>query len=124
MKEWGHIVTDVASRGRADAVFFEGVRGSGKGPRVCLSRWADHRLAILVHQGSDPTLPYQALVIRESAMLFQGFAPWDRKAFSARQPGAARRGRGPLTLEIVPRRPRGAPTQSAKCRRAVEARDV
>ena len=28
------------------------------------------RLAILVHQGSDPTLPYQALVIRESARLF------------------------------------------------------
>jgi hypothetical protein len=30
---------------------------------------ADHRLAILVNQGSDPTVPYQALVIRESAML-------------------------------------------------------
>ena len=30
----------------------------------------DHRLAILVNQGSDPTVPYQALVIRESAMLF------------------------------------------------------
>jgi hypothetical protein len=29
----------------------------------------DHRLAILVNQGSDPTVPYQALVIRESAML-------------------------------------------------------
>jgi hypothetical protein len=25
--------------------------------------------AILVYQGSDPTVPYQALVIRESAML-------------------------------------------------------
>jgi hypothetical protein len=34
------------------------------------SRFVDHRLAILVHQGSDPTPPYQALVIRESAMLF------------------------------------------------------
>jgi hypothetical protein len=32
-------------------------------------RWYDHRLAILVYQGSDPTVPYQALVIRESAML-------------------------------------------------------
>jgi hypothetical protein len=27
-------------------------------------------LAILVYQGSDPTVPYQALVIRESARLF------------------------------------------------------
>jgi hypothetical protein len=38
--------------------------------RACLSRLVDHRLAILVNQGSDPTVPYQALVIRESAMLF------------------------------------------------------
>jgi hypothetical protein len=38
----------------------------------------DHLLARLVHQGSDPTLPYQALVIRESAMLWLGFAPWGR----------------------------------------------
>ena len=41
----------------------------------------DHRLAILVHQGSDPTLPYQTLVIRESAMLYLGFAPGRLKAF-------------------------------------------
>jgi hypothetical protein len=34
-------------------------------------------------------VPYQALVIRESAMLFSGFAPWGRKAFSARDPAAA-----------------------------------
>jgi hypothetical protein len=34
-----------------------------------LSLW-DHRFARLVNQGSDPTVPYQALVIRESAMLF------------------------------------------------------
>jgi len=34
-------------------------------------------------------VPYQALVIRESAMLFLGFTPWGRKAFSAREPGAA-----------------------------------
>ena len=33
-------------------------------------------------------MPYQALVIRESARLFSGFAPWGRKAFSAREPGA------------------------------------
>jgi hypothetical protein len=38
----------------------------------------DHRIAILVYQGSDPTVPYQALVIRESAMLFFGFTPWGR----------------------------------------------
>ena len=38
----------------------------------------DHLLARLVHQGSDPTLPYQALVIRESAKLFLGFTPWGR----------------------------------------------
>lgn len=30
---------------------------------------SDHRIAILVNQGSDPTVPYQALVIRESASL-------------------------------------------------------
>jgi len=30
----------------------------------------DHLIAILVNQGSDPKVPYQALVIRESAMLF------------------------------------------------------
>src|SRR5258708_3072601 len=46
--------------------------------RACLSRGIDHRLAILVNQGSDPTVPYQALVIRESAMLFLGFTPWCR----------------------------------------------
>ena len=34
-------------------------------------------------------VPYQALVIRESAMLFLGFTPWGQKAFSARKPGAA-----------------------------------
>jgi len=34
------------------------------------------RLAKLVHQGSDPTLPYQALLTRESARLFLGFAPF------------------------------------------------
>ncbi len=38
-------------------------------PRACLSRWCDHLVAILVYQGSDPMVPYQALVIRESAML-------------------------------------------------------
>ena len=61
---------------------------AGRPTRLPLSL-CDHLLAILVHQGSDPTLPYQALVIRESAMLFQGFAPWGRKAFSTRKPGPA-----------------------------------
>jgi hypothetical protein len=55
--------------------------------RACLSRWIDHYFAILVNEGSDPTVPYQALVIRESAMLFLGFTPWGRKAFSAREAG-------------------------------------
>jgi hypothetical protein len=30
----------------------------------------DHRFATLVNQESDPKVPYQALVIRESAVLF------------------------------------------------------
>ena len=34
-------------------------------------------------------MPYQALVIRESAMLCGGFTPWAGKAFSAREPSAA-----------------------------------
>jgi hypothetical protein len=50
------------------------------GPTNHLARWFDHRLAILVHQGSDPTPPYQALVIRESAF-GKRFAPLGRKAF-------------------------------------------
>jgi hypothetical protein len=44
-------------------------------PTTSLSRWGNHLLARLVHQGSDPTLPYQALVIRESAMLFLRVRP-------------------------------------------------
>src|SRR5205823_1565535 len=75
------------------------------------------------HQGSDRTLPYQAWVTRESAKLFRGFAPWGRKAFSARVPAAARWGVAPLTSSMVTRRPPGVPRQSAGCRRAVAARD-
>ena len=56
------------------------------GSRAILFRRYAHRLAIPVHQGNDPTLPYQAWVIRKSAMLFPGFAPWGRKAFSAHKP--------------------------------------
>src|SRR5439155_5387826 len=40
--------------------------------------------AILVHQRSDLTLPYQALASRESARLFSRVAPWGHKAFSSR----------------------------------------
>ena len=39
--------------------------------------------------GVNPTVPYQALVIRERASLFLGFAPLGHKAFSARGPGSA-----------------------------------
>jgi hypothetical protein len=55
-----------------------GFQGSRAGRQAILFRRADHRLAILVHQGSDPTPPYQAWVIRKSATLFRGFAPWGR----------------------------------------------
>jgi len=37
-----------------------------------------HCLAILVHQRKDPTLPYQALVSRESARLFLRVFPLGR----------------------------------------------
>jgi hypothetical protein len=37
--------------------------------------WSGSRLAILIYQGSDPTLPYPTLVIRQSATLPDGFAP-------------------------------------------------
>ncbi len=33
-------------------------------------------IALPVYQGSDPMVPYQALVLRESTMFFKGFAPW------------------------------------------------
>jgi hypothetical protein len=55
---------------------FRNLRVPQSSSRACLSRLIDHRIAILVNKGSDPTVPYQALVIRESAMLFLGFAPW------------------------------------------------
>ena len=50
-----------------------GVAGGGHEPSRSGCR---SRLALVVHQGSDPTLPYEALVIRESATLFGGFTPW------------------------------------------------
>jgi hypothetical protein len=35
-------------------------------------------------------VPYQALMIRESAMLFSGFAPWGHQAFSTQEPATPR----------------------------------
>ena len=40
-----------------------------------LCRFVDHRLAILVYQGSDPKQPYPTLVIRQSATLPHGLSP-------------------------------------------------
>src|SRR5262249_17273593 len=51
-------------RHRPGAVFEKSRRVPCAASRASLSRWADHRFAILVDQGSDPTVPYQALVIR------------------------------------------------------------
>jgi len=64
-------------RDRGVTVFSRTAEGS---PQACAShlfRWEDHLLAILVHQGSDPTPPYQTWVIRKSATLFRDFASWD-----------------------------------------------
>src|SRR5262249_2238712 len=82
------------------------------GPRTGLSLGGPC-LAILVYQGSSPKVPYQALVIRESARLFSGFTPWGQKAFSVRVLATARS--TPLTLSMIPRRPPSAQTPSAKC---------
>ena len=59
------------------------------------------RLAILVYQGSDPTPPYQALVIGQSAMLFFGFAPWGQSTLFGPRPGPASEGPPPLTASIL-----------------------
>src|SRR5262249_28733732 len=87
--------------------------------RALLFRGCDHHLARLVHQANDPTLPHEAWVIRKSAKLFLGFAPWAHKAFSARWPRAANWGRLPLTPLIVSRRRPGVPTRWRSDRRAV-----
>src|SRR2546425_7339124 len=103
-------------RSRRATAFFESLGVSHSVARAILSRCCDHLLAILVNQGSDPKVPYQALVIRESARLFLGFAPWGQKAFSAREPAAAES--TPPTRTILPRRLPGVPTPPAGCRRA------
>src|SRR5258708_33147023 len=81
----------------------------------------DHRVAILVNQGSDPTVPYQALVIRESAKLFSGFAPWCQKAFSIREPAAAAV-YSPDSIDWTPPAPRRAHTIRKMCARGFGAR--
>jgi hypothetical protein len=57
-------------RHRPTTDLYESLRILYSVSRACLVRCVDHRIAILVNKGSDPTVPYQALVIRESAMLF------------------------------------------------------
>jgi hypothetical protein len=51
------------------AVIIASTRGQLSEPTSQPLSLGNHLLARLVHQGSDPTLPYQALVIRESARL-------------------------------------------------------
>src|ERR1700722_18000822 len=82
------------------------------------------RLAILVYQGSDPTPPYQALVIGQSAMLFFGFAPWGQSTLFGPRPGPASEGPPPLTMVILQDPPPVAPTPREAIRRSGEARDL
>src|SRR5436190_24038101 len=89
MLKWDELEGMDGVRHRPTTASCESLRVPYSVSRACLSRGIDHRFAILVYQGSDPTVPYQALVIRESARLFLGFAPWGHKAFSAREPGSA-----------------------------------
>jgi hypothetical protein len=44
-------------RHRPKTASFKSLRVTYSVSRACLSRWAGHRLAILVNQGSDPTVP-------------------------------------------------------------------
>jgi hypothetical protein len=76
MLKWEEPESTDNVRHRSITASCESLRVPHSRSRACLSRWFDHRFAILVNQGSDPTVPYQALVIRESARLFLGFAPW------------------------------------------------
>src|SRR6266511_1779471 len=76
-------------RHRPGTASFESLGVAYSAPRTCTSRWVDHRVALLVKQGRDPTLPDLALVLRGSPRLFSGFAPRRREAFAAREPAAA-----------------------------------
>src|SRR5882724_13032345 len=83
---------------------------SDAGVQSHLSRFSRSRLAILVHQGSDPTLPYQTLVTRESARLFQRLcALGTNKTFSAPSACYLTRGQHSLMAEIVPFWPSARP---------------
>ena len=103
--------------------FFDHVKVSAlERPRTILSRFCDHRIAMLVHQGSDPTSPYPALVIRESAKFYEGFSPIGSKAFSVRRPAPAEQKPLPLTdLIVLPKLP-DVPIQSAEYRPEVAVR--
>src|SRR5262249_25835830 len=70
------------------------------------------RLAILVHQGSDPTQPYPTSVIRDRApRFFHGFAPWGqiRRCSALRPDGHSVRSASPDSLDFT-----GSPSSFAK----------
>jgi hypothetical protein len=69
MTELGFSQATDDERDRRATVFYEAVGGCRSG-RMTSSPVRARRLAILVHQRSDLTLPYQALAGRESARLF------------------------------------------------------
>jgi hypothetical protein len=73
----GKLTKRAVSTGPSCDGFFASNQGAPHERTSHLFRWCDHLLAILVHQGSDPTPPYQTLVIRKSATLFLDFASWD-----------------------------------------------
>ncbi len=75
MRELGREGVRAVSLVRPEAGFAGVERRAGRA-KGHLCRALRSHYAILVDQGSDPTLPYQALVIRQSATLFEGFAPW------------------------------------------------
>src|SRR5262249_603810 len=74
-----------------------------------LLSWLRSQLALLVHQGSDPTLPYQALGDpRERQTLFRVYpgGPLGDGRRPRPRPNRARRGLAPLTRSIVRQPPR------------------
>src|SRR5438128_6458099 len=76
-------------------------------PRSLLCRGMRSPLATLVHQGSDPTLPHQALgdPTERQAFLEGVKAPRCQKALFGPQAIAVRWGRSPLTYSILPSSP-------------------
>src|SRR2546426_6291064 len=69
-----------------------GVRSRGRG-RATSPFPPGHVSPYWFIRGVDPTLPYQALVTRESVRLFRGFAPW--KCLTGRE---MLNGTGPILL--------------------------